>query len=328
MAYGYGITYSHHMSEFASADAPSGADLDPNLDPEMHDLLAAMSSDGKSCHITSSQVKSSQVKPSQAKSSQVSGGAGGVAGQEDDDADEMELLRSSTLTLTLTLTSHLSPSPSPSPSLQHLTGRYPLETTWDIKSGSLPEQSQRWLWSKQKELIVIEHEKTYTEKRTTHADFIHLEDGTYTLTVYDSGADGMCCAYGDGFWSLRLVNGPYLNEFMHEFGRGDEFTWRSYLTFTLPWNSGDCTNPTLTLTFIFTLPWDSGNCTVLYLLTHPPIHPLTHSLAHSLIHSLTHLLAHSPMHVLRLEPAVSGAPAAAKTATTARAARLVATTPP
>ena len=124
-------------------------------------------------------------------------------------------------------------------------------------------------------------------------DFVHLEDGTYTLTVYDSGADGMCCGYGDGFWSLRLVNEPYLNEFVHELGRGDKFTWRSYLTFTLPWDSGDCTNPTLTLTLTFTLPWDSGNCTVLYLLTHPPIHPLTRSFTQSLTYSLTRPLTHS-----------------------------------
>lgn len=68
-------------------------------------------------------------------------------------------------------------------------------------------------------------------------DTLCLPDGCYTLTVYDTYGDGMCCEYGPGAYSLSDVAGNIL-------GEGGEFTTEEASEFCLPYvpsSNEDCT---------------------------------------------------------------------------------------
>ena len=49
----------------------------------------------------------------------------------------------------------------------------------------------------------------YPESFVLYQELLCLEDGCYTFTINDSFGDGICCAYGEGYYEL-IVNGERL----------------------------------------------------------------------------------------------------------------------
>ena len=91
------------------------------------------------------------------------------------------------------------------------TDNYPSETSWDpvneygdfiagINPGDLPSSNTLYSWE------------------------LEIELGTYTFTIYDTYGDGICCSYGQGYYSL-LLNGT-------EIANGGEFAYSESVTFT------------------------------------------------------------------------------------------------
>ncbi len=94
--------------------------------------------------------------------------------------------------------------------VQIFTDGWPSETSWDIVSedgtyidgietGSLTEADMLYEWP------------------------LVLEGGTYTFTIYDAYGDGICCAYGEGYYNV-LVNGDLI-------ATGGEFATEESVTF-------------------------------------------------------------------------------------------------
>ena len=70
---------------------------------------------------------------------------------------------------------------------QILTDDYPGETTWSVSNATG---------------MVVVNGGPYSDPNTLYEDEICLEVGCYTLTINDSYGDGICCAYGEGSYSL------------------------------------------------------------------------------------------------------------------------------
>jgi hypothetical protein len=83
-----------------------------------------------------------------------------------------------------------------------LTDNYPAETSWDIvdESGTIIESVSGG---------------SLSSGATLYEWDIELTAGAYTWTIYDAYGDGICCAYGEGAYTL------YLND--TEFANGGEF---------------------------------------------------------------------------------------------------------
>ena len=71
-----------------------------------------------------------------------------------------------------------------------LTDNYPGETTWEVTDASG---------------AVVMSGGPYGTTSTTYTATEELCSGCYTLTVYDSYGDGICCAYGSGNYELTVT---------------------------------------------------------------------------------------------------------------------------
>jgi hypothetical protein len=78
--------------------------------------------------------------------------------------------------------------------LQILTDNYPGETTWDITDAGGN--------------YVMGDGGQITSAGTLYEWLLDLEPGNYTFTIYDAFGDGICCAYGEGYW--QIVHGSEL----------------------------------------------------------------------------------------------------------------------
>ena len=74
------------------------------------------------------------------------------------------------------------------------TDQYGNETSWEITTsgGQLVESGGNYDSNSEYDIVV------------------GLEDGDYTFTIYDSYGDGMCCAYGQGSYSVELEDGTVI----------------------------------------------------------------------------------------------------------------------
>ena len=122
-----------------------------------------------------------------------------------------------------------------------LTDNYPAETTWTVVDANGE---------------TVMSGGPYSSNATTYTSEACLADGCYTLTVFDSYGDGLCCGYGEGSYSLSDESGAV-------YASGASFDDLDLTDFCLE-TVGDiegCTdssacnfNPTATL--------DDGSCTV------------------------------------------------------------------
>ena len=72
---------------------------------------------------------------------------------------------------------------------------YPMETTWVI------ENSQG---------LTVAASPPYTTRSATVTKTLSLEPGTYSFRISDSYGDGICCAFGNGFYEVTDENGRVL----------------------------------------------------------------------------------------------------------------------
>ena len=70
-----------------------------------------------------------------------------------------------------------------------VTDDYPDETTWEIK----------------KDGSVVASGGPYNDASTTYSESFCFAPGSYQLDMYDSFGDGVCCAEGDGSYTLAVV---------------------------------------------------------------------------------------------------------------------------
>ena len=70
-----------------------------------------------------------------------------------------------------------------------LTDNYPGETTWTVTDGSG---------------TTVMSGGPYSTTATTYTETACLEVGCYTLNVFDSFGDGICCAYGTGSYTVNV----------------------------------------------------------------------------------------------------------------------------
>ena len=70
-----------------------------------------------------------------------------------------------------------------------LTDNYPGETTWTVTDGSG---------------TTVMSGGPYSASATTYTETACLEVGCYTLNVFDSFGDGICCAYGVGSYTVNV----------------------------------------------------------------------------------------------------------------------------
>lgn len=79
-----------------------------------------------------------------------------------------------------------------------MTDQYPAETSWDVVNSSG---------------TTIYSGGPYSGANTLYTDTWELEEADcYTFTIYDSYGDGICCAYGNGFYKLMDENSTVLFE--------------------------------------------------------------------------------------------------------------------
>lgn len=69
-----------------------------------------------------------------------------------------------------------------------VTDNYGSETDWEIKNSSGG----------------IEASGSGYSSNSTYSESVCLDDGNYTLNVYDSYGDGICCSYGEGSYNLTI----------------------------------------------------------------------------------------------------------------------------
>ena len=94
---------------------------------------------------------------------------------------------------------------------------YPKETSWELKIN----QTER-------EYLVL---KSYSaaDGDTVYTDSVCLRDeGNYTFAIYDEGADGICCDYGEGHYNITSSNGVLIAE-------GGEFDASEVVQFSVPY---------------------------------------------------------------------------------------------
>lgn len=81
--------------------------------------------------------------------------------------------------------------------IEILTDNYPGETTWEVTNASG---------------AVVAAGGPYTETGTLYEESVNLEPGCYAFTLFDSYGDGICCAFGEGSYTLRDSEGTILAE--------------------------------------------------------------------------------------------------------------------
>jgi hypothetical protein len=66
------------------------------------------------------------------------------------------------------------------------------ETSWDLKdpSDKIFASGSEYFY--------------YAKSHATYNETICIDDGEYTFTIYDSYGDGICCTFGDGYYSIFL----------------------------------------------------------------------------------------------------------------------------
>ena len=69
------------------------------------------------------------------------------------------------------------------------TDNWPGETTWEL----LDENDE-----------IVESGGPYNAELCLYTTAVCLDDGCYTLNVYDFFGDGICCNYGEGSWSIEV----------------------------------------------------------------------------------------------------------------------------
>lgn len=74
---------------------------------------------------------------------------------------------------------------------------YPEETSWEVRDGAGTAVASGGTYG------------AYADGATV-TESICLPDGCYTFTIFDSYGDGMCCAYGNGSYSLTDAGGTVL----------------------------------------------------------------------------------------------------------------------
>jgi endonuclease I len=96
-----------------------------------------------------------------------------------------------------------------------VTDDYGYETSWEIENNSGG---------------TVASGSGYNDN-STYSENVCLDDGDYTLTVYDSYGDGICCSYGSGSYNL-IIGGQSV-------ASGGSFAYQDITSFTV----GDSTPP-------------------------------------------------------------------------------------
>jgi len=78
------------------------------------------------------------------------------------------------------------------------TDNYGSETTWEIYQDT----------------NIVATSPTY-DSNSYYETMVNLDAGQYNLVIYDEFGDGICCAYGEGFFGLS--NSCVLNTFVYYF---------------------------------------------------------------------------------------------------------------
>ena len=78
-------------------------------------------------------------------------------------------------------------------SIEIMTDNYPSETTWDLQDG---------------DGNVIESGGPLADPATLYQWDLELTGGDYLWTIYDAYGDGICCAYGEGWYNLFVDGEP------------------------------------------------------------------------------------------------------------------------
>ena len=92
----------------------------------------------------------------------------------------------------------------------------------------------------------------YPESFVLYQELLCLEDGCYTFTINDSFGDGICCAYGEGYYEL-IVNGEII-------ATGGEFSSNESVTFCVGGSEMGCTDEAA-CNFNPNASMDDGSCT-------------------------------------------------------------------
>ena len=100
--------------------------------------------------------------------------------------------------------------PIPAVVLTLTTDKYPSETSWSLEDGNM---------------MIVATSETYMEAHMIYVHTIDLpNDGSYTLKVFDSFGDGMCCEYGAGGFELKYGAVVIASGAMFEYGAEHTFT--------------------------------------------------------------------------------------------------------
>lgn len=117
-----------------------------------------------------------------------------------------------------------------------LTDNYPTETSWQITDAS----------------GVVAEGGAYSASGTSYETLVCLEDGCYTFTITDSYGDGICCAWGQGSYSV-VVDGEQVQ-------LGGEFDSNETTLFCIGDNTLGCTDSTA-CNYDESANLDDGSCT-------------------------------------------------------------------
>ena len=116
------------------------------------------------------------------------------------------------------------------------TDNYPGETTWQISglNGIVATSSE------------------YSTGFTLYQDLLCIENGCYTFTISDSYGDGICCAYGEGYYEI-VDDGVVV-------ASGGEFGSNESVMFCVGESEMGCTDPDA-CNFNENASMDNGSCT-------------------------------------------------------------------
>lgn len=96
---------------------------------------------------------------------------------------------------------------------------YPSEIILDMKTNNDSHQNDIYLYDQNENVIF---ERTTFSDNTTYKDTLTLEDGCYSLYLYDYGGDGLNFwanpSGGSGWFRVRDIDGSYIKNFDTDFG--------------------------------------------------------------------------------------------------------------